>query len=312
MTNVSYTIRNYQPADFNEYVLLYQDAEKLEPAGRLVSPQAIAERLARPNYAPEQDLLVVTRAGSFIGYLDSLPELGIGRVILECWLHPKHRRKGLATRLGAYAMGRARESGAGVVHVNVMEDNAVAKAVLSRLGFKCVRQFLEFKLDINKLDWSEANRALQACRHQRCGEEAGLVQIQNRCFLGTWGYNLNTLETVTYYTHLSNFSPENVVLAYEEDMVIGYCWTEISCGTDKPEGRICMIGVDPDYRGRGIGRRLLLAGLAHLGNKGVRVARLTVDSENQMACDLYRSVGFEILTSSLWYEKPVTQAIGTG
>jgi mycothiol synthase len=64
-----------------------------------------------------------------------------------------------------------------------------------------------------------------------------------------------------------------------------------------------MLGVDPDYRGRGLGRQLLLAGLSYLRNKSLRVAVLTVDSENKAARALYKSVGFELWKSSLWYEK---------
>jgi mycothiol synthase len=66
-----------------------------------------------------------------------------------------------------------------------------------------------------------------------------------------------------------------------------------------------MIGTDPDYRGKGLGRKVLLAGLAHLRNKGIQVAELTVDSENKVAYALYQSIGFEVQTSSLWYEKAV-------
>lgn len=296
-------IRNYQPADFNNYVLLCQEAEKLEPVGRPISPQAISERLARPHYSPEQDLFVVEVAGSLIGYMDMLPELGIGRVILDCWLWPEYRRKGLATELLGYARHHARELGARVIHVNIMEDNTVAKMVLSRLDFKCVRRFLEFRLDMVKLRWQEANQAAQECCHLKRGEEEKLTQIQNRAFVGTWGYNPNTVETITYRTHLSKFSPEDVVLTCEGDKVIGYCWTE---KTGEGEGRIYMLGTDPDYRGRGMGRRLLLAGLSHLRSKGVRVAVLTVDSKNKAACALYRSAGFELWKRSLWYEKAVT------
>ncbi|MBA7679601.1 Mycothiol acetyltransferase [subsurface metagenome] len=64
-----------------------------------------------------------------------------------------------------------------------------------------------------------------------------------------------------------------------------------------------MLGVDPDYRGRGTGKKVLLAGLAYLKSKGRRVIELTVDSENRAACALYRSAGFKLRTSSLWYEK---------
>jgi mycothiol synthase len=64
-----------------------------------------------------------------------------------------------------------------------------------------------------------------------------------------------------------------------------------------------MLGVDPDYQGRGLGRQLLLVGLSYLKSKGLRVVELTVDSENKVACALYKSVGFNLWTSSLWYEK---------
>ena len=73
------------------------------------------------------------------------------------------------------------------------------------------------------------------------------------------------------------------------------------------EGRIFMLGVAPDCRGQGIGRRLLLAGLAHLKSKGLPVAVLTVDSDNESACALYRALGFQLRTSSLWYEKEIAQ-----
>ena len=70
-------------------------------------------------------------------------------------------------------------------------------------------------------------------------------------------------------------------------------------------GLILMMGVDPDYRDKGIGKIVLLAGLSYLKSKGVQVAELTVDSENEVACALYRSVGFQTWTSSLWYEKAI-------
>ena len=215
ITDSPYVIRNYQSADFNNYVRLCREAEKLEPMGRPDSSQAITEGLARPNYSPEQDLFVIEAAGRIIGYMDMVLELGIGRVILDCWLRPEHRRKGLATKLLGYDMRRALELGAKVAHVNVMEDKVVAKGVLSKLGFKCVRQFLEFKLDMAKLRGQEMDQAAQECCHLQWGEEDKLTRIQNRCFAGTWGYNPNTVETITYYTHLSNFSPEDVVLACE-------------------------------------------------------------------------------------------------
>lgn len=307
MSNSFYTIRNYQSADSDKFVQLRIKAEKLEPTGRCVSPQVIAENLGRPNYSPEQDLFVVEIAENIFGYMDVAPELTIGRVILDCWVHPEHRRKGLATKLLGYATHRAKELGAKVAHVNILQDNVVAKSVLSRLGFKFVRRYFELRLDMANVRWQDIGQVGLGCCHLRRGEEDKLTQIQNRSFAGTWGYNPNTVEEITYRTNLSNCSPEDVVLACDGDKVIGYCWTGITyerkADIGERKGRILMLGADPDYRAKGVGKRVLLAGLAYLKSKGLRVAVLTVDSENKAACDLYRSVGFEVRTSSLWYER---------
>ena len=62
---------------------------------------------------------------------------------------------------------------------------------------------------------------------------------------------------------------------------------------------------DPDYQGKGIGRKALMAGLAYLMKKGVKTASLSVDSKNRSACNLYRSIGFERRARNLWYEREV-------
>jgi mycothiol synthase len=309
MSDFSYTIRNYQPADFNKLVQLRIEAEKSEPRGQHISPQVIAENLRRPNYRPEQDLFLVEIAGNVVGYTDITSELTIERVILTGWIHPEHRRKGLATKLLGYAIRRASELGAKAAHVNILEDNEIAKSVLSKLGFESVRRDLELRLDIDKVRWQDIDQDALGCRHLQPGEEDKLTLIQNRAFVGDWGYNPNTVETITYYLNLSNRSPEDVVLACDGDKIIGYCWTGITGGEKEAssdrKGRIYMIGTDPDYRGKGVGRRVLLAGLAHLRNRGIQVAELTVDSENKVAYALYQSIGFKVWTSSLWYEKVV-------
>ncbi|OGO43029.1 MAG: hypothetical protein A2Z05_05185 [Chloroflexi bacterium RBG_16_60_22] len=302
MAEFPYDIRNYRRTDFNDLVRLYRAAEALEPIGRPGSPQAIAEKLGRPNYSPETDLMVVARDADLVGFLDMVPERAIGRVIVDCWLRPEHRRKVMAPRLLDNATRRARELGAAVIHVNVREDNETAKSVLTGLGFHYVRCFLELRLDMSSLDPDEADRAAREFNFFRPGEEEKLAQFQNRSFAGSWGYNPNTPEMIKYRLSLGHRSPRDVVMAYEGDMLNGYCWTEV---VKEGEGRIYMIGTDPDYRGQGLGRKLLLAGLSHLKSKGVKIVWLTVDSANETACALYNSVGFRRHTSYLWYEKAV-------
>jgi mycothiol synthase len=307
MSNSLYNIKNYQPEDFNKYVLLVAEAEKLEPTGHCISPRVVAEQLERPNYSPEQDLFTLWTE-DMIGYMDIKQELTIGRVVLECWVHPEHRRRGLATKLLSYAKERARELGAKAAHVNIREDNIVAIRVLNKLGFSLVRRFLELGLDIanvGELDMAQEAPSYHYIQH---GEEEKLTQLQNRAFAGTWGYNPNTVEEINFRVNSSNCSREDIVLIYEGDKAIGYCWTGISYEEGIPsirKGRILMLGVAPDYRGKGIGKKLVLAGLARLKSQGLQVAELTVDSENKAAYALYQSLGFEVQANTFWYEKVI-------
>jgi len=308
MSNSSYSIKNYNQADFNKYAILHAEAEKLEPTGRCVSPQFIAEQLRQPNYSPEQDLFIVELNGKIVGYMDVKPELTIERVILDCWIYPGHRRKGLATKLLGYATNRAGESGVKAAQVNIRENNVVAGKMLSRLGFSLVRRFLELGLEIADVGELDMAQAVAGCRYLQPGEEDKLTQLQNRAFFGTWGFNPNTVEEIAFRTNLSTCSLDDIMLIYEGDKAIGYCWIGISCEEGVPstrKGRILMLGVDPYYRGKTTGKRLVLAGLARLKSKGLQVAELTVDSENKAACALYRSIGFEVQASTFWYEKVI-------
>jgi len=308
MSNYPYCIRNYQSADLDKYVFLCTEAEKLESSGRCVSPQFITEQMERPNYSSEQNLFIASIDEIIIGYLNVTPELAIGRIVLDCWVHPEHRRRGLATKLLGYAAHRGKELGAKVAHVNVAEDNVVVGKVLSRLGFSFVRRFLELRLNILDVWGVDIGSAAASCRCLQLGEENNLTQVQNCAFAGIWGYNPNTVEEIVFKTSLSNCSLDDIMLIHEGDKAVGFCWAGTSCEGGVPSarvGRILMLGVVPASRGKGIGKKLVLAGIGRLKSKGVQVVELTVDSENKAACALYKSLGFEVQTSTLWYEKAI-------
>ena len=310
MSNSRYSIRTYQPRDFDKLVLLHFDADELESTGQGVSPQYIAQRLKRPGYHPEQDLFIAETGNDIVGFMDISAELPIGRIILDCWVHPEHRWRGIATRLLNSSINRAQKMGAEIAHVNIVESNKAAQMVLPRLGFKYVRRFLELRLDMVRVRWSDIDQSPLQYRHLRPGEEQLLTEIQNTSFTGTWGFNPNTVEDIAFRLNMGNHSPEDIILAYDDDdKVIGYCWTEtasdVTSTTDQNMGRISMIGVVPAFQGQGLGKGVLLAGLAHLKNKGLPATELTVDSQNEVARSLYQSMGFKIRTGSLWYEKPV-------
>ena len=307
MSEPAYIIRNYRPGDLDKLTQLGAEVEKLRQTYYSTSMKELVEGLGSPNHFPENNLFVGEIAGNIVGYVDVMPELNIGRVVLNYLLHPEHRRKGLAKKLVECAIHRARELMVKTAHVNIPQDNAPAKRLFYRMGFRHIRRFLELRLDLSEAHLLKTHQNASFLRHMRHGQEGILLQIQNRSFANTWGFNPNTIEEIVYRTSLPNCSLEDIILAFDADKPIGYCWTKIDPGEDKVisggKGRIYMLGVNQDHQGKGVGRQVLLAGLSHLKRKGIRVVELTVDSENKPACALYRSMGFDVWTNSLWYEK---------
>ena len=88
------------------------------------------------------------------------------------------------------------------------------------------------------------------------------------------------------------FDPDGLLLVEENGRLAGSCWTKVHADTDPPMGEIYVIGIDPDFQGRGWGRALTEAGLDWLAGQGLTVGMLYVDADNTAAVSLYRSMGF--------------------
>jgi mycothiol synthase len=288
----SFVVRNYRPQDFDACV-------QLNPT--------FDSGLNRPGYQPTEDLFVAEVDRAIAGYLDVTAELGIGRVVLDYWVHSSYSPRSMLTGLFDRGLERARKLGARKAQVSVHSAKLAQAELLSGLGFNQVRRHYEFRLDVSEVNLRAADRLNSAYRHLEAGEEDKLAQIQNHCFAGTWGYNPNTIKDITWRLRAKDNSPDDVILAWDESKVTGYCWTLVDCGQDLPtsrnKGRIYMLGVDPDFRNRGLGRELLRAGLSHLKSKGREIIDITVDSKNDAAVSLYESEGFRLYEETLWYEK---------
>jgi mycothiol synthase len=301
--NTAHYIRNYRPDDFDALLQLKNMTAALAADGVYLSPQAMRSLLRRPVYAPERDLFIAEIAGDVAGYLDINAETRIGRAVLEILVIPKYRQQGIARELYRQAAPRAKAMGAGIAHVNVREDNVIGRLVLEKAGFNPVRRFFEMTIDLTVVPESGTSTVFPI-RCLQAGEEVELARLQNRSFADSWGYNPNTTEEIEYTANATANARDMIFLAMYGDRPVGYHWMHIEQDEEgENRGRISMLGVDPEYRGKGIGRELVLAGLTNLKSRGLKVARLTVDSTNLAAKSLYRSIGFRKSDASLWYEK---------
>ena len=90
------------------------------------------------------------------------------------------------------------------------------------------------------------------------------------------------------------FDPSGFLITEVDDRMAGFCWTREFAEHDPPMGEIHVIGVDPDFMGRGLGRALVLAGLDHLADRGMTLGMLFVEGDNTAAVTLYEKLGFTI------------------
>jgi mycothiol synthase len=86
-------------------------------------------------------------------------------------------------------------------------------------------------------------------------------------------------------------------------------WTKVTPPEDpqsRPaEGEVYVVGVDPAYQGRGIGRTITVLGLAHLRDRGLTRAMLYVDGDSSAAVATYSRLDFARFAVDIMYSRIV-------
>jgi mycothiol synthase len=284
------------------------DSADVEAYERLKTDAVFTHLICRPGYYVENGLFFAeVESAGVVGFINVLPELGIGRVVLEYAIDKKFSVAPVLSAMVDVALRNAKEIGAKLAHVSLSSTAVKDTEVLVNLGFREVRRYKELRLELNNLKENHYEGFDLQFRHLIPGEEEKLSDIENRCFEGSWGFNPNTIDYVKWELKVKRNKYEDILLVEENGEIVGYCWLVLrSCDdsfSDKGKGRIYMLGVRPDQRGKGLGRKLILAGLRYLRERERDIIEITVDGQNTAALDLYRSIGFQSTESLVWYER---------
>ena len=131
-------------------------------------------------------------------------------------------------------------------------------------------------------------------RDYRGTDAAAVLAINNAAFAGHPEQGSWTDEVFAARRAEVWFDPHWLLVAEADGAIVGFNWLRRHpAGQRDPEmGEIHVIGVAPQAHGRGIGRRLVRAGLRRIVDSGVGTGLLYVAADNDAAIALYRSLGF--------------------
>jgi mycothiol synthase len=135
-------------------------------------------------------------------------------------------------------------------------------------------------------------------------DEERLIAVNNRAFAGHPEDGNMTPQGLAERMARPWFDPAGILLASNENDVIGFCWTKLQ---GEGLGEIYVIAVSPEARGRGVGSALLSAGLTDLYRRGAIRAMLWVESDNGPARALYAHMGFRPVLVNTEFAVPGTQ-----
>ena len=198
----------------------------------------------------------------------------------------------LAADLDALLM-TVRSHGGGSVRWFVPDDETSAVALAGTHGFRVERSLLQMRVGLPLAPSVRRGSDSISLRTFRPGtDDQAWLAVNNAAFAGH--PEQGNWDTPMLAQRLAEpwFSAADFLLYEEAGLLVGFCWTKVHVETRPPMGEIFVIGVDPAHHGKGLGRRLVVAGLDHLATRNVDTGMLYVDSTNERAIATYESLGF--------------------
>lgn len=217
----------------------------------------------------------------------------------EIVVHPEHRGRSIGSQLIEEVRANAGKS----LRLWSHGDLPGAQKIASAHGFQRERTVIQM---VRTLDETipEPDSSIAIRSFLTGVDNAEWIALNNTAFASHPEQSDWSERDLEIRTKESWFDPHGFLIAEESGVMSGFCWTKIHGGhthqhspdesahDHDPIGEIYIMGVNPTFQGRGIGRSVTLAGLKYLRYQGLSRAMLYVDADNKSAITLYSSLGF--------------------
>ncbi|MGZ8716604.1 MAG: GNAT family N-acetyltransferase [Gaiellaceae bacterium] len=217
-------------------------------------------------------------------------------------VHPETRGRGIGGTLVETAVRRARGAGGTRLHYGTLAADAGAPALLGAHGFREVRRFYEMAIELAEPPTAPALPDGLVIETFRVEDARPFYLALDESFRDHWEYHERAFEE--WWEQRSgapDFDPSLWFLIRDGEEVAAVVRNEPN---RNGSGWVGALGVRRPWRGRGLGRALLLHTFAELYRRGMTRVSLGVDSENPTgASKLYESVGMAVEVEQVVFEK---------
>jgi mycothiol synthase len=306
-----YRVRAASPGDAEAVARLKSAVESERHGESDVTADYVREEWALPRLDLAHDAWVVEHeTGAVAGYGLCWMEAPPDGLAAEQTVHPRHRGRGLSALLlglceeRAAELTRAAGHGAGAtLTVTAHEHDVPRLDLLRRRGYRRERTFFRLERDLDgSLEPPVWPPGIRPAAFRPGVDDAAVHAAHDEGFADHDGLGATDLEE-WLESRLACGDPDSGLwlLAWDGDEVVGGVEA-----VETPSGALVgELFVRPPWRGRGIGRALMLQECADLRRRGLRNAFFAVDAANATgALELHASIGFRSTRgATLLYEK---------
>ncbi len=191
-------------------------------------------------------------------------------------------------------LGRAPQGTRIVLTADASPQDTFTTSVLKQAGLTLARQFYRMVADLDAEPVVPPVPGGFTLRPMQPGEERLVLNAERESFTGHYSYELPEFEThfAQWQERYLKHATDLFYILWYGDQIAGIALITDTYEDDPTCGYIHKLGVMPGFRGRGIGKLLLMQGFHALWGRGRRQVRLHVDACNRSgAVGLYERAG---------------------
>ena len=248
-------------------------------------------------YAAQRDIneLMYFDGDTLIGYI------GIGsfgpQPEVNGMVHPDYRGQGVFTALHRLMLAELNRRG--VKSALLLSDGKARDGLKFIEKTGAIRHHSEYEMFLRNEGTGKGKVVPGVTFRKAVNSDANEIARQNAIYFGEErGADEDAPQTIPVLPEEEEKRGMTMYLAYVDGQAFGKVNVQLGGGA----GGIYGLGVMPEYRGRGLGRTLLLFGVERLREMGAGEIFLQVATQNANALHIYESCGFEVTSTMEYFE----------